>query len=212
MLLNGYPVRTPALAKLVWKNRTFHLERQQPNLFLTFDDGPTPGVTDWVLDVLAAYDARATFFMVGNNVRKNPALARRVVQQGHTVGNHTYHHLNGWKTPVREYLSEIARTDAVIHEVTGVQPRLFRPPYGKCHPGAWKHILENHEIVLWDVLPGDWDSRVTIAQLHRRVATNARAGSIVVLHDSLKCATKLKATLPGLLQHFSEEGLSFKAL
>jgi peptidoglycan/xylan/chitin deacetylase (PgdA/CDA1 family) len=197
---------------LLWRKRLFWLPRTGSSVYLTFDDGPTPGVTDWVLDELAQHGAQATFFLVGNNVRLHPGLTRRILRQGHAIGNHTYNHANGWKTPVKDYLGEVAKTDAVIHEVTGQRPRYFRPPYGKAHPLAWRSILADHEIVLWDILPGDFDPSTTPRQLLHRVTQNVQPGSIIVLHDSLKCEAKLRAMLPPLLQWLTRQGYHLKPL
>lgn len=212
MLLRTYPVKTPPFAPLLWRKRLFWLPRTGRKVFLTFDDGPTPDVTEWVLDQLAAYNAHASFFLVGRNVRLHPSLTRRIVREGHLIGNHTYNHANGWKTPVKDYLTEIARTDAVIHEVTGQRPRYFRPPYGKAHPLAWKGILAQHEIVLWDILPGDFDPSTTPRQLLSRVTENVQPGSIIVLHDSQKCETRLRAMLPPLLKWLTAQGYELEAL
>ncbi|MCS7085839.1 MAG: polysaccharide deacetylase family protein [Bacteroidia bacterium] len=188
----------------------FRVPTESPKVFLTFDDGPTPGVTDYVLRVLARRGARATFFLVGKNVRRYPRLAKRIVAEGHAVANHTYEHENGWRTRAHHYLRSIALTDQIIAETTGKAPTRFRPPYGRLNFAALPSIP--HRIVLWDVLSKDYDPRVSAAAAIRNVVLHYRRGSIVVLHDSIKCAGKLQYLLPTLLRHFDEHGVETDVL
>ncbi|MCE3008143.1 MAG: polysaccharide deacetylase family protein [Bacteroidetes bacterium] len=201
----------------LWVQHLFpRMQWRQPHsagaVYLTFDDGPTPGITPWVLEVLRAYGAKATFFVVGHRVAKYPELARQIVAEGHQLGNHTYHHPNGWKTGPRQYLMELARTRRIIQRVTGQQAQLFRPPYGKLNiPAKWA-IQRQYRIVMWDVLARDFDPRYSASDCLDAVMRHTRAGSIIVLHDSVKCAVKLRALLPELLDYLQAQNLKPIAL
>lgn len=197
-----YPVRTPRLAQLLLRKRIYQGPDVARRLYLSFDDGPTPGITEWVLEKLAEAGATATFFCVGSRVAQHPELLRRMVREGHTIGNHTYHHPHGWKIPVADYMAEVEATDRAIEAAVGFRPRFFRPPYGKLAPTAAGKIRQTHRIVLWDVLPGDFDPRVNGQRVAHRVISNARRASVVVLHDSDKCASTLRAGLPVILRHY----------
>jgi peptidoglycan/xylan/chitin deacetylase (PgdA/CDA1 family) len=183
----------------------FRIPDAGPKIFLTFDDGPTPGVTDYVLRQLAKHHARATFFLVGKNVRQYPRLAKRIVAEGHLVANHTYEHENGWRVSPAAYLQSIALTDRIIADVTGAAPAYFRPPYGRLNLAAMPYIP--HRVVFWDVLSKDYDPRVSAAAAIRNVVAHYKHGSIVVLHDSIKCAGKLQYLLPTLLRHFHDHDI-----
>jgi len=180
-------------------------------VYLTFDDGPVPEATPWVLDQLATYGAKGTFFCIGNNVRKYPDIYDRILAEGHTVGNHTYNHSNGWKTPTRQYIAGVAAAAAVIDS------KLFRPPYGKLRPRQLKELEADYKVVMWDVLSGDYDPALTAEQCIQNVLRHTKAGSIIVFHDSVKAIDKLTAVLPVVLQHCQENNwtmapLTFKTL
>jgi peptidoglycan/xylan/chitin deacetylase (PgdA/CDA1 family) len=181
-------------------------------LYLTFDDGPTPQITDWVLDQLAEYEARATFFLLGANVKCSPEAVHRLLDEGHAVGNHLYHHVDGWKTDTRAYLRQFLMGQHAIREYSGHRARLFRPPYGHINRGAVRYIQRSHRIVMMDVICGDFDTRVDGAYCYRQAVQHARPGSIVLLHDSQKAWPRLSFALPRILAHFSAEGYRFEAL
>ena len=204
-----YLVKTPRVIQKLFPN--FHwrgaAERAgAPVLYLTFDDGPIPEVTPWVLEQLAAYDATATFFCVGNNIRKHPALLRRVREAGHAVGNHTMHHLDGWKSDNIPYFHDIR------HCAKLTRSELFRPPYGRLRPSQAQFLQRHYEIVMWDVLSGDFDPELDGRDCAQNVIRNAGPGSIVVFHDSLKAAAKLREALPVVLEDFAARGYVFRAL
>lgn len=184
---------------------------EAPTLYLTFDDGPSPDVTAWVLEQLAAYNAKATFFWVGQQVVRYPKVAHQVLDAGHMGGNHTYHHLHGRKSNTHRYLRDFLRAQQVIEEYTGFSPRLFRPPYGRLRQPQRQGILQQHEIVMMDVISGDFDPRLTGDQCADVVIRHARPGSIVLLHDSLKAWPRLQIALPRILAHFSQKGFRFAA-
>lgn len=200
------PVRPPALARLLLPGVLWRMPSQERTVHLTFDDGPTPGVTAWVLDTLAAHDAKATFFLLGANAERHPDLVRRIRGAGHVTGNHTYSHLNGWRTGLKAYLADAER--AQPH--TGSS--LFRPPYGRITQAQAAALSQRFTVVMWDVLSKDYDRSRTPERCLSDVLRHARPGSIIVFHDSLKAEPLLRAVLPETLRRLSEEGYSFAAL
>lgn len=164
-------------------------------VYLTFDDGPVPEATPYVLDLLREYNAKATFFCIGDNVRKYPKLYQRIIDEGHAVGNHTYSHVHGWKTADATYHADIERAARYIDS------KLFRPPYGKLWPRQAKAISQMYDVVMWDVLSGDYNPQLTAEQCLHNVTKHAKAGSVIVFHDSVKAIGKLKAILPSVLQY-----------
>ena len=175
-------------------------------LYLTFDDGPIPEVTPWVLDVLRKHGALGTFFVIGKNAEAHPSLLERIRSEGHSIGNHTWDHLNGWKTPARTYLENTDRAQ----RITGT--KLFRPPYGRMTGEQARALRGRYDLVMWDVLSTDFDTRVSGERCLRNVLRHARAGSIIVFHDSVKAEERMRHTLPQVLTHFSKAGYVFKAL
>lgn len=170
-------------------------------IYLTFDDGPIPESTPFILDTLKAYDAKATFFCVGENVKRYPELFQRILDEGHAVGNHTFNHLNGWKSDNDDYVKNVEVADEVV------QSKLFRPPYGRLKPEQLKRLQQKYNVIFWDVLSGDWDASVSSEQLFDNVTAHAKEGSIIVLHDNLKSIDKLKETLPAILKFYSDKGI-----
>ena len=201
-----YLVKTPHLIQNLFPNFTWRIPSQEKTLFLTFDDGPIPEVTPWVLDQLAAYNAKATFFCVGDNVKKHPEVFQQVISQGHSVGSHTQNHLNGWSTENIPYFHNVRHAANITHST------LFRPPYGRLRPKQAQFLQRHYRIVMWDVLSGDFDPKITSEHCLNNVINNAGKGSIVVFHDSLKAEDKLKYVLPRVLEHFSNEGYNFDKL
>jgi len=179
---------------------TWRIPTEERVVYLTFDDGPIPVLTPWVLDQLGAYEAKATFFCVGDNVVKHPKLFERLLAEGHSIGNHTFNHLNGWHTDTLAYLHNVRRCARVVHS------RLFRPPYGKLMP-LQRAFLERHfQIIMWDVLSGDYDADISPDQCLAHVLDNVQPGSIVVLHDNLKAERNLRFVLPAALEFFAAGG------
>lgn len=200
-----YTIRTPYLVQTVFKQLVWTIPTKD-TIYLTFDDGPTPGVTQWVLETLGGYGAKATFFCVGKNVEEHPEIYKQVLMQGHTVGNHTYHHLNGWKTNKRRYLLDIKKC------AKHIDSRLFRPPYGRLRKVHYKEIKDKYSVVMWDVLSGDFDNRISNEKCLKNVVNKVRPGSVVVFHDSLKAENKLRYVLPKVLSVLSERGFVFSAI
>ncbi len=201
-----YLVKTPQFIQKHFPNFTWKMPGRDAVIYLTFDDGPVPEVTPWVLDQLKAYDAKATFFCVGDNVRKYPEVFRAVIDSGHTVGNHTYSHLNAWNTENLDYFHDVRRCAALT------KSGLFRPPYGRLKPKQVQFLLRHYRVVMWDVLSGDFDTQISPEQCLNNVVRNAAPGSIVVFHDSIKASERLRYALPRVLEHFSAQGFRFDGL
>lgn len=201
-----YLIKTPQFLQNLFPNLVWRMPTEEKVLFFTFDDGPIPEVTPWVLDILAEFDAKATFFCVGDNIHRYPEVFRKVLEAGHTVGNHTYNHLNGWRTELEDYLFNVARCANLM--VTN----LFRPPYGRLRPKQSAQLQHNYEIVMWDVLSGDFDNELDGEQCYQNIIQNARPGSIIVMHDSLKAEANLRYALPKALAYFKEIGYTFASV
>jgi peptidoglycan-N-acetylglucosamine deacetylase len=201
-----YLARTPAVVKPLLKDFTWHMVGTGRTVYLTFDDGPIPEVTPWVLDTLAAYDARATFFCIGRNAAANPDLLARIRREGHSIGNHTFGHPSGWNTPVTAYLRDVLLCQAI----TGT--KLFRPPYGRISRQQSRALGKRFSLIMWDVLSGDFDTAIDGDRCLRNVVDHYGPGSIIVFHDSLKAEPRLRFALPRLLDHMVNEGYALQAL
>lgn len=202
-----YLVKTPAIVQRLLPGFTWRVPTADNVLYLTFDDGPIPGVTPWVLDTLGSAGARATFFCVGENVQRHPQIFQRITEEGHSVGNHTHNHLNGWKTDTSDYLQNV---QSCAEYVPG--SNLFRPPYGRILSEQAQALRKNYRIVMWDVLSGDFDRNLRPEKCLENIIRHSRPGSIVVLHDSLKAEPNLRYALPRLLEYFSEKNWRFECL
>lgn len=206
------PAKTPGFVKTLFPNFTWNIDTDKQELYLTFDDGPTPEITDWVLQHLAKYNAKATFFCIGNNIEKYPDIFSNIIAEGHAIGNHTYNHLKGWKHKTKNYINDVIETEKLMNSHS-VNSNLFRPPYGKFKNKQSKKLLElGYKIVLWDVLSYDWDKSVTQDDCYNNVISAAKEGSIIVFHDSVKASHNLKYALPKVLEYYNERGYTFKAL
>lgn len=198
--------KTPKLIRAFMPEYTWSIPTGERVLYLTFDDGPIPEMTPWVLDTLRQFSAKATFFCVGDNVVKYPAIFQRILDEGHSVGNHTFNHLNGWQTDHIAYLNNVRRCARVV------KSRLFRPPYGRLMPRQ-RAVIERHfRIIMWDVLSGDYNADISPEQCLQNVFDNAGPGSIVLMHDSLKAERNVRFVLPAVLKYFAGEGYRFEKL
>ncbi|HEX9601798.1 MAG TPA: polysaccharide deacetylase family protein [Mariniflexile sp.] len=211
------PVKTPLVAKKMFPNYVWDIPTNDKVLYLTFDDGPTPEITNWTLNTLKEYNARATFFCIGNNIEKHPEIFQNILNEGHAIGNHTNNHIKGWKTKAKDYLENILEAENIItNHIQDSEFRvlnLFRPPYGQITPKQGKKLLElNYKIIMWDVLSFDWDKDVSKETCLKNVTSNATNGSIVVFHDSIKASKNMQYALPKVMEYYSEKGFSFKAL
>ena len=201
-----YFVKTPKFIQNLFPNFTWKIPSNEKVLYLTFDDGPIPEVTPWVLSQLRQYDAKATFFCVGENVKNHPEVFEQVVQEGHSVGNHTFNHINGWGTDNIPYFHNVRHCAHLVNST------LFRPPYGRLMPRQAQFLQRHYRIVMWDVLSGDFDEQISAEQCYNNVVNNANKGSIIVFHDSLKAQDKLTAVLPKVLEYFTAQGYRFECL
>ncbi len=198
----------PFWLRAIYPNFVWRIRTNDKVLFLTFDDGPIPDVTEFVLSTLEDHAARATFFCIGENVRKHPAIYQQLIGKDHTVGNHTFNHLNGWKTANDTYTENICRCD----EQLGLHTRLFRPPYGRIKRAQASVLLPERKIVMWDVLSGDFSQEITPEKCLRKTIQYGRPGSIVLFHDSLKARKNMEYALPRVLDHFGGLGYRFASL
>lgn len=209
-----YLIRMPWWLKKIYDPSSSLIWRMPANdgekiIYLSFDDGPHPEVTPWVLETLRKYDARATFFCIGKNVKGYAQIFRDVVMAGHRVGNHTYNHMNGWKTEDGKYLDNIREAAQLIDS------DLFRPPYGRIRRFQAKLLRDAqhpYRVIMWDILSADFDRRISGVRCARNVMRYARPGSIVVFHDSEKAFDRLRVALPMVLEHFSGLGYRFEAI
>jgi peptidoglycan/xylan/chitin deacetylase (PgdA/CDA1 family) len=216
------PAKTPGFVKTLFPNFVWNINTDKKELYLTFDDGPIPEITEWVLETLSAFNAKATFFCVGNNIVKHPEIFKTILEEGHTIGNHTYNHLKGWKHKTKDYVEDVLKTKELINfqfensEIVNQNSslvNLFRPPYGKFKNKQSKALLElGYKIILWDVLAYDWDTSVSEQTCFNNVISAAKEGSIVVFHDSVKASRNLKYVLPKVLEYYSKKGYVFKNL
>lgn len=187
---------------MVW-----HVPSVKKAIYLTFDDGPTPQVTDWTLDLLKQYNAKATFFCIGKNVKEHPEIYKRILDEGHSVGNHTFNHIKGWNTKTADYLKNVENASTLI------KSDLFRPPYGRITPQQSKTISKNgYNIIMWTILSLDWDKRVSKEKCAYNVIKNVGSGDIIVFHDSLKASRNMQYALPKVLEYFSNKGFTFKRI
>lgn len=180
----------------------------QPTIYLTFDDGPIPDVTDFVLETLDRWAAQATFFCIGDNVRKHRDVLYHVIEAGHSVGNHTFNHLNGWHTDDDAYMANIERCQDELR----IDTNLFRPPYGRIRKSQAARLDDRYAVVMWDVLTGDFDPKLAPDTCLRKTIQYTEPGSIVVFHDSLKAFQTMRYVLPRMLNYFGERGYAFRAL
>ncbi|HEX9509302.1 MAG TPA: polysaccharide deacetylase family protein [Puia sp.] len=204
-----YFIKTPWWLKKWYSRLVWDIPVREKVLYLTFDDGPHPEATPFVLDELKKAGAKATFFCIGKNVQAYPQIYKRILSEGHRVGNHTQNHLNGWKTPDKKYLENIR--EAALY----IDSDLFRPPYGRI--SAFQSALLRGEpfhytIIMWDVLSADFDRSLTREKCARHVIRHARPGSIVVFHDSEKALDRLRGALPEVLKHFGGRGYRFEPI
>lgn len=196
---------TPRWLHALFPKRLWH-QASTDTIYLTFDDGPVSGVTDFVLNELSKRNQRATFFAVGENLKRNPGLAQALLAEGNQLANHTYNHLNGWKTPNELYLANIKECDEILGEL-GVQNKLFRPPYGMIRAAQVKQISQTHQVVMWDVLSGDYDRSIASSRILHKSIKHSKAGSVVVFHDQQKTKDVLPKFLPQYLDFIEESGL-----
>jgi hypothetical protein len=208
-------VKTNSIVKRLFFNQIWDIPNTEKKVFLTFDDGPTPEITEWVLNVLETHQIRATFFCIGHNIEKHPELFKKVIAAGHQIGNHTFNHLKGWKTDNSTYIRNVkACEDTIVKYSDGkINSRLFRPPYGKIKPSQSRLLRkQGYRIIMWDVISMDFDKTITPEKCLQNVIENVEQGSIIVCHDSVKAFGNLEYLLPKVIQNLQERGFRFGVL
>lgn len=204
-----YLVKTPGWVKKIFPRRIWEITTEKNELFLSFDDGPHPVQTGFVLDELKKYNAKATFFCIGKNVVENPGMYRRILEEGHAVGNHTHNHLNAWKVKNADYLQNIQQARQYIDS------SLFRPPYGRINSFLVNQLLSpaySLKTIMWTVLSADFDTGISPEKCLENVLLHSKKGSIIVFHDSDKAQERMRYALPAVLKYFSEKGFVFSPL
>lgn len=196
----------PSFVQVLFPGYIWHKNRDEKVVYLTFDDGPVPGVTDFVLGELSKRGMKATFFMVGDNVLKHPALALKVKEEGHRIGNHTHNHLNGALFPADDYLKNVEKCQSTLEQVLGVPTGLFRAPYGRMNRQQRKAVSLTHQIIMWDVLSGDYDERQSPERCLAKIKQHTRSGSIILFHDQKKTERIIFSVLPDFLHFIQSRG------
>jgi len=199
-------VRPPKLLRSLYSKAIWRMSKDEPCIYLTFDDGPIPELTPWVLDILKQYQVKATFFCVGENITKHPEIFERVIKEGHQLGNHTYNHLKGWKTTNDVYFDNVKK----CQELT--KTNLFRPPYGRIKKTQYKQLAVDYKIVFWDVLTHDYDKLLNPEKCLENSIKYTRNGSIVVFHDNVKATHNIKHALPLYIEYFLKLNYKFATL
>ena len=209
-------VKTNYFVKKIFPNYVWDIPNNENKVFLTFDDGPIPEITEWTLEQLKKYDAKATFFCIGNNIEKYPEIFNNIITQGHALGNHTFNHLNGWKNSTEDYIENVKLCQSQItnpkshpsdSELAQQILNLFRPPYGKIKPSQSRILRKlGYKIIMWDILSYDFDQTITPEKCLDNVLKNVVNGSIIVFHDNVKAEQNLKYALPKTLAFLKEKG------
>ena len=196
----------PDFIKLMWRTPVWRINPLEKVIYLTFDDGPNPEVTPRVLDILDEFEAKATFFCVGENVMKYPEIFQEVKHRGHAVGNHTFNHVKGTEKTVKEYVDNVGKAHEYIHS------KLFRPPHGRITLSQVNKLKADFKIIMWDFITYDFDRQVTSTEILKEVKIRSRNGSVVIFHDSLKARKNVLEALPEALRYWKKEGYEVKAL
>ena len=215
--MKPYWIKTNSIIKRLFSNLIWDIPNQEKKIYLTFDDGPTPEISEWVLTKLDKYNAKATFFCIGKNIAANPEIFKKVIEKGHSIGNHTYNHLNGWKNSTIEYIKNTQLCENSISNLNSeflhLKSKIFRPPYGKIKPAQAKKLRQQgYKIIMWDVLSADFDTNISKEKCLDNVLNNTQSGSIIVFHDSVKAFKNLEYVLPRVLEHLAQNNYSFEAI
>ncbi|MCX7551639.1 polysaccharide deacetylase family protein [Xanthomarina sp. F2636L] len=209
------PAKLPLFVKWLFPKYVWNISTEEKVIYLTFDDGPTPKITTWTLDVLEQFQAKATFFCTGDNVEKHPDIFQTIIEKGHAIGNHTYSHPDGWKTSTETYLANVKQAQSIIKSQLPQDTtcNLFRPPYGQIKKKQGRILMSlGYNIIMWSVLAIDWSEKTRKEKSLKNVIKHAKKGSIVVFHDSEKASENMQYALPQVLEYFSEKGYRFESL
>ncbi|MBF7092908.1 polysaccharide deacetylase family protein [Flavobacterium sp. ALJ2] len=214
--MSFYWIKTNQLIKHLFSNYYWDIPNKENKIYLTFDDGPTPEITEWVLSELKKRNAKASFFCIGNNIEKHPEIFKKIIDEGHNIGNHTYDHLNGWKTATATYLNNSLLCAKQIQQSStknNIQSSIFRPPYGKITKSQSVQLRQlGYKIIMWDVLSADFDQSISPEKCLQNVIKNVKSGSIIVFHDSVKASQNLKFALPKTLDYLKENNFIFDVI
>lgn len=202
----SYIARVPSLLFRISRNLNWKVPTEDKEIYLTFDDGPTPEVTRWVLSQLKEYGAEATFFCLGKNVKANPDIYLDILEAGHMTGNHSFSHAKGFRTRTKEYVENVKLARDYIDS------RLFRPPYGRILPSQINALRKDYDIIMWSVLSVDYDRTLDVQEVVNNVLNNVFPGAIVVFHDSVKASKNLYAALPIILKELDAQGYKMHSL
>jgi peptidoglycan/xylan/chitin deacetylase (PgdA/CDA1 family) len=198
--------KTPRLVELLFSSKMWGFSRSENSVYLTFDDGPDPQITPWILDFLHEQKLKATFFCVGENVLKYPHIFARIKQEGHSVGNHTMNHLKGTKTSLKSYIQNVEEADQLI------QSTLFRPPYGRMTFRQTQLLKKRYKIIMWSWLSNDFNKKISPEYILKKAATQIQQGDIIVLHDNSKTAERIQLILPELIHIIAQKGFRIKRI
>ncbi|MFM2156626.1 MAG: hypothetical protein RL516_1375 [Bacteroidota bacterium] len=199
-------VRPPFFLRWIYPNAIWNLPSERKVVYLTFDDGPTPVVTEKIVELLEEYDAKATFFCIGKNIEQHPELLKLVKSKGHHIGSHTYSHMNGWESNITDYLTDYQKGRELVGS------NLFRPPYGRILLNPLQTIQKQDKVIMWDILSKDYDASLTPEAVLNNVLKNIEPGAIIVFHDSEKAKKNVLAVLPQLLQNLKQQGYTMEAI
>lgn len=209
-------VKTNRFIKWVFPKYIWDIKNVDNQIYLTFDDGPIPEITEWVLDILNKYEVKATFFCIGDNIEKHPEVFQKVIQNEHSIGNHTFNHLKGWNFSTEEYIENTLQCEKAItsnSEIVNLKSKIFRPPYGKIKLSQSKILRKlGYKIIMWDVLSVDYDKEISPEQCLENIIQNTVSGSIIACHDSLKAFKNLEYALPKAIEYLKYKGFVFERI
>jgi peptidoglycan/xylan/chitin deacetylase (PgdA/CDA1 family) len=207
-------IKVPKIIKLLFFNQVWNIPNTENTIYLTFDDGPTPEITERVLEILDNHHIKATFFCIGDNVRKHPEIVQKILSKQHSVGNHTYSHLKGWKTPTKTYISNSEACEIKLNSLFKIRnSKLFRPPFGKITPWqSFKLRKLGYKIIMWDVLSKDYDTSISAEKCYENVIKNVSSGSIIVFHDSNKAKENVLNSLEKTIETLKNKGFNFEKI
>ena len=215
--MKPYWIKTHPIIKFLFPNLIWDIPNKEKKVYLTFDDGPTPKITEWVLAELEKHNAKATFFCIGKNIVAHPEIFTKIIEKGHSIGNHTHNHLNGWKNKTDDYIENFQLCENIISthksKILNLKSKIFRPPYGKIKPAQSKKLRQlGYKIIMWDVLSADFDQNTSKEECLNNAVNHIQSGSIVVFHDSVKAFKKLEYVLPRVLKHLTQNNFKLEAI